>query len=117
MSGSARHDIVIEEGATFVLSVSLEDAAEQVVNLTGASARMQGRVQWRDDATLFSLTSGAGDIVIDGAAGSVTATISDTATAAYEFETGVYDLEVVEADGTVLRVCYGVVELSREVTR
>lgn len=117
MVGSARHDIMIEEGATFRLSLSLEDEAEQVVDLTGATARMQGRAVWDDSATLFSLTSGAGDIAVDAAAGSVTVTIPAATTAGYSFETGVYDLEVVEADGSVLRACYGVVELSREVTR
>ncbi len=117
MVGSARHDIVIEEGATFILSLSLEDADAQTVDLTGATARMQGRTLWDDTATLFALTSGAGDIVVDAAAGSVTVTIPAATTAGYSFDSGVYDMEVVEADGTVLRVCYGVVELSREVTR
>lgn len=117
MSGTARHDIVIQQGATFILSVTLEDESEQAIDLTGATARMQGRERIDDSATLFSLTSGAGDIVIDASAGSVTVTIADTATDDYTFETGVYDLEVIESDGTVLRVLQGVVTLSKEVTR
>jgi len=117
MSGTARHDITIRQGATFIWSITLEDENEQVLSLTSATARMQARVRLGDTDTLFSLTSGAGDIAVDGTAGSVTVTIADTATDDYDFETGVYDLEVIESDGTVLRVVEGVVELSKEVTR
>lgn len=113
---AAIHDIVVDQGATFEFVVGLEDGLGQAYDLTGASARMQGRSTVGAGTTLFSLTTASG-ITIDEAAGVVTVTISDTATAALDFETGVYDLEVEEADGTVLRILQGVVTLSREVTR
>tara|TARA_R110000868_G_scaffold135264_2_gene347709 strand:+ start:3613 stop:3966 length:354 start_codon:yes stop_codon:yes gene_type:complete len=117
MSGTVRHDIKIQQGATFIWVVNLEDENEQALDLTGATARMTGRKRLTDTATLFALTSGAGNMVVDATAGSVTTTITAAVTAAYTFDYGVYDLEVIEADGTVLRVVEGVVQLSKEVTR
>lgn len=111
------HDITIQQGATFQWDVSLEDVSEQVIDLTGASARMQARQRMGSSSTLFSLTSGAGDITIDADAGALSIEISAATTAGYSFDPGVYDLEVVYSDGSVDRVAQGVVTLEREVTR
>lgn len=115
--GTVIHDITIRQGATFTLDVTLEDELGQVVDLTGASARMQGRERTGASATLFSLTSGGGDITVDEAAGALAVVIDASTTAGFDFETGVYDLEVVYSDSTVDRIAQGVVTLSREVTR
>lgn len=111
------HDVTIRQGANFYLSVTLEDESEQVIDLTGATARMQGRLRVGASSTLFDWDTAGGEIVVDGDAGSVTIDVDAATTAALDFDTGQYDLELVESDGHVTRLLQGVVTLSREVTR
>lgn len=109
-----RRDIVIRRGATYYRTLSLEDEAGQPVDLTGVTARMQGRRRKRASAVLFNWTTAGGQIVIDAAAGSLTIRVDDTSTISGR---GVYDLELEESDGFVLRLMQGVFEVNDEVTR
>lgn len=86
------------------------------VNLTGFTARMQIRETIESTTTLVSLTEASG-ITLGGAAGTIGITISATATALLDFDSAVYDLEVVSAGGIVTPVAYGNVYLNDEVTR
>jgi len=84
--------------------------------LAGANARMQIRETVESpDPALVSLVSPT-DIVIDDTAHTITITISDAATAALTFATGVYDLEVV-IGGVVTQLLHGNVTVLPEVTR
>ncbi len=65
---------------------------------------------------LMELTSAAGDIVISNTTKKITVVISDEDTAAITWKRGVYDLEVEAYDGTVVRLDWGTVEVSREIT-
>jgi hypothetical protein len=85
------------------------------VDLTGASARMQIREQV-GGAVLLELTTENGGLAITGP-GTLTRTLSATATAALTWTDGVYDLEVEYSDGTVQRYLQGAVTVSREVTK
>ena len=114
---AARKDLVIEQGATFLLDLVLEDPAKQPVDLTGATAQMQGRLRVGAGTTLFDWSVSGGQITIDGPAGAVKVSVPASQTRTLSFDVGVYDLEITESDGTVLRVLEGVVELSKEVTR
>jgi hypothetical protein len=87
------------------------------VNLTGYTARMQIRETVESTATLHSMTTEDGGITLGGAAGTITLLISATDTAAFTFESGVYDLELVAGDGTVTTVIEGNVCLVSETTR
>jgi hypothetical protein len=85
-------------------------------SLAAATARMQIRETVESpDPALVSLVSPT-DIVIDDAAHTITITISDTATTALTFATGVYDLEVV-VSGVVTQLLSGNVVVLPEVTR
>lgn len=86
------------------------------VNLTGFTARMQIRETIESTTTLVSLTEASG-ITLGGAAGTIGITITATATALLDFDSAVYDLEVVSAGGIVTPVAYGNVYLNDEVTR
>lgn len=83
-------------------------------DLTGATARMQIKSRVGGDV-LLSLTSGAG-ITVDNASKTITLEISAADTAAITWRTGVYDLEVQDADGTVTGLFFGSVNVTREVT-
>lgn len=86
------------------------------VDLTGFTARMQIRETIESTTTLVSLTDASG-ITLGGTAGTIGITISATATALLDFDSAVYDLEVVSAGGIVTPVAYGNVYLNDEVTR
>ena len=84
-------------------------------SLSGVTARMQIRATAESTTTLDSLVSPT-DIVLDDTAKTITVTISATDTAAYDFLTGVYDLEVV-ASGVVTKLLSGNITVESEVTR
>lgn len=85
------------------------------VDLAGATARMQVRAGL-GGAVLLELTTENDGLAITGP-GTLTRTLSATATAALTWTDGVYDLEVEYADGTVQRYLQGAVTVSREVTK
>ena len=87
------------------------------VNLTGFTARMQIRETVESTTVLHSLTTENGGITLGGAAGTIALTISATDTAAFTFDTAVYDLEVVSGGGVVTEVASGAVLTNDEVTR
>lgn len=84
-------------------------------DLTGWTARMHIREELEDTTTILELTSPT-DIAISLADAKITITIDATVTAGLDFETAVYDLEMV--NGTdVVRLVEGEIELCKEVTR
>lgn len=85
------------------------------VDLAGAKARMQIRDKPGGEL-LAELTTENGRLEISGA-GTITRMLSATETAAFRWSTGVYDLEVEYADGTVHRYFEGSVCVRPEVTR
>lgn len=109
-------NITIEQGATFNPVLTWKDENGVVIDLTGYSARMQ--IRDTVDATSFiaELTDLTGEIVLGGTAGTITFNLSAAATAAFTFDSAVYDLELV--NGTIVnRLLKGEVILSKEVTR
>lgn len=112
---SKRHDITVEQGATFTLQVEWKDADGDPINLTGYTSAMQIRRTYGAPA-LLTLASG-GAISIDAAAGKLTVTIPAATTAALAAPMqGVYDLEVTTGT-TVYRLLEGSVLVTPEVTR
>lgn len=111
------YDITIEAGATFRLAITWKDDAGVPINLTGYSARMQVRETYEATDTILSLTSGAGDIVLGGSAGTVIVTVQATTTQKLFHSYAVYDLELEASNGVVTRLLQGNAIISREVTR
>jgi hypothetical protein len=110
--------LTIYQGSTFRRVVRLADDAGGAIDLTGATARMHVRAAITDTATLLELTEANGRaLVTDAVGGEITLLVSAADTALLTFTTGVYDLEIEYSDGTVDRVLYGKVTLSKEVTR
>lgn len=110
------YDITIEQGATFS-RVFTWTADGSNVNLTGYTARMMVRSDIEDTNALLTLTTENGGISLGGAAGTITVTISATATAALTRGSAVYDLELISGSSVVTRLLKGVVSITREVTR
>lgn len=81
------------------------------------SARMQVRSALAATSTILDLTSGAGDIVIDDTAKTITTSLDAADTELLSFSAGVYSMEMVHTSGAVYEVVHGKVTLDKEITR
>ena len=113
---AATHDITIEQGTTYEKTFTWKDSDGVAIDITGYSARMQIRTRKSASSTLLSITD-ADYITLGDSAGTIAISIPAATTAALDFRSGVYDLELVSPGGTVYRLVEGTVELSKEVTR
>lgn len=118
------YPIVIEQGATFALRLTLRDALDVLVPLpSGTRARMHIRQKVSSVEPLWTLTTedtrgpGGGPSITLTTPGVIDLYISDENTALFSWKSGVYDLEVAWLDGTVTRVLKGTVTNDPEVTR
>lgn len=87
------------------------------VDLTGCTARMQIRSEVESPTVLLELSTTNGRIVLGGPAGTATMTIDAATTAATEWDSGVWDLEITHPGGEVSRMAEGTASVSPEVTR
>ena len=78
---------------------------------------MQVRSSVDSPAVLLELTTENGRIRLGGPSGAIELHLSAQETAAIEWESGVYDLEIEFAGGQVRRLFAGRVKVSKEVTR
>jgi hypothetical protein len=124
---AAAKKLLIEQGATWRDSYTLLQPAPAgtpiadllPINLTGYSARMQIRPDYASATVLLELTQANGRIAITPASGNIAMHISAADTAALTFTDApaVYDLELIEPSGDVIRLLKGSVTLSPEVTK
>lgn len=114
------HNFVIEQGVTLSMQFAYQTSAGAVIPLTSYTARMQARETVSSPVAVIDATTENGQLSINGAGGIVTLSLSATVTAALDFRTAVYDLEIqapIGSGGAVTRMVQGVITLSREVTR
>jgi hypothetical protein len=118
------HNIVIEQGSTFRLRLTLRLPAVvqgepgELMDLSGHIARMHIRQKVASPEIILALTSENGGLTLGGAAGTIDLFISDEDTASLTIRSGVYDLEIETVpDGDVTRIIQGQVQVSPEVTR
>lgn len=111
------HNITIPQGADFGLSLAYKDATGNAMVLTGSTARMAIRTSYAAPTELIRLTTENGMITIDEANGVINLAISAANTANLPASNCVYDLELVSASNTVVRLIEGTVRISPEVTR
>jgi hypothetical protein len=114
---AAKYKLTIEQGATFRQVLTWKDGTGAPINVSGCTGRMQIRPSIDSATVLLELTTLNGGVTFGGAAGTVTLLIPATQTKDFAWLSGVYDLEVAFPDGTVRRLLYGTVVVSREVTR
>lgn len=112
-------DLTIYKGSTFVKTIQWKTGDPPVaVNLTGCTARMQVRKSPCDSVVLETLTTENSKIVItEPINGKFEIRISADTSSAYDFISGVYDLEIVFTNGTVTRIIEGNFIAMPEVTR
>lgn len=110
----------IDQGATFDKTFTWltgTPKSAQPVDLTGCTARAQVREEIDSPDVLLELSTENDRIVLGGTSGEIRIVIDASTTAAIDWESGVYDLEVIFPDGTVVRRMAGGVSVSKEVTR
>lgn len=125
---AGNYNMTCQQGSTFRRSIEIEQpdlAADPTGNtfipfdLSGYSARMQVRRTIDSANFLLELTTQNGALTIDPsgtAPNQIYIDVSASVTASVN-TSGVYDLEIVNPDGTITRVLQGVFNLSPEVTR
>lgn len=116
------YNILCEQGTTFgrTFEIQYPDPDEPTTfypyDLTAHTARMQVRRTIESSTVIIELTTENGGIEIDEDLGKITVTMTDAQTGALT-SSGVYDLEIEDANGNVSRVVQGTFTLSLEVTR
>lgn len=112
---AGQHDMVIEQGATFLRTCQYKDASGTPVNLTGRTVAAKARYfKEATGAALITFTC----TIANAMTGTFTIGLTSTETAALDFIRAFYDVELtVTATGAVVRLLEGTVILSKEVTR
>jgi hypothetical protein len=110
------YDMTIEQGATFALNLTLQDADGDPFDLTGYTGRAQLRVRYSDASPLVSFTVTVPQVGTLATEGKLSVGLTATQTANLPPRALVYDLELVK-NADVIRILQGRAEVSPEVTR
>lgn len=117
---AGKHDIVIEQGATFHRRITYTDDADNPIDLTDWTARMQVRENFSTDPALAEWTTETNGLdITDPVNGVIEILIEADESQEWTFRSGVYDLELVQpAPGDdVIRLIKGNFTVDPEVTR
>ncbi len=113
------YNTVIDQGATWYLTVTYQNPNGTAINITGYTAALQLRSLPSDATAVLTLTTANGGITITGATGTVAITASATQTQAIDEGNYYYDLEISSptSPSVITRLVQGQIVVSPEVTR
>lgn len=115
---AVEYNFEIEQGADFRRTFVRKKRSDGYpVDMTGYTARLQGRESFDSDEVLLELTTENDGIVIGGLDGRVHLVMTAAQTEALSWRRVRYDLELIAPDGFVKRWLFGRIRLSREITR
>ena len=106
----------IHKGSDWSVTLPIQDADGNAVDLTGFTFRMKIRPALGSNEELLELTTANGRITHDDAGGNVTLTIENAVTEAMDWSMAVYDLERVSGSN-VRPYMYGDIQALGEATR
>ena len=110
-------DCSISQGATYSYGLTLADASNTAINLTGCTIASQIRDTPASSTILATFTV----VITNATAGTVSLTLSATQTAGLMATPDGYyyahDVLLTRADGSIIRVLEGAVEVTAQVTR
>jgi hypothetical protein len=109
---AGKHNILIEQGATFSKTLTLKDEHDAPINLTGKTFASKLRRRHTDTAASATFTF----TVINAALGTVRWSLTATQTAGILAEPHYYDLEMTDG-ATVTRLMEGTAFVNFEVTK
>lgn len=110
------YNISADQGTTYAATVTYNDSQGAPVSLVGASAAMKVRKFAGSPDSRLTLGVGNG-LTLGGALGTVTISISAAALSTVPAGEYVYDLEVVLASGSTVKLIGGTFTVNAEVTR
>lgn len=111
---AGKYNILIQQGSDYIQKIIVKESVSQLpVDITGCTIRGQVRVNIEDASPVATFVTA----VTNGPAGEFQISLSNAVTAALDFDTGFYDVELVYPSGVVDRLLQGKAVLSKEVTR
>lgn len=119
--GAGIYDMAIEQGATKSILVTYQGSTGGAIDITGYQGRGQIRLKPSDAAPLASFVV----TVTDSSGGVVDVTLPSTALSGVALKgasyvaktTAVYDIELYDENGVVIRLLNGKCTISPEVTK
>jgi hypothetical protein len=123
---AGNYDMLIEQGATFKLTLTLKDVNANPINLTGLTFRGKLKKAFTDTLATADFSFNVLDQSIPATIGMVEVSLSATTTAGLETSAKgtirsltslVYDIESVDGVGFVTRWLQGEAKVSPEVTK
>jgi len=113
-------DLVIEQGATFGMTITVKDANGTPVNITGYTFRGKIKESAQDASAVeeftCTITDAVNGVFTVGLTAAETAELTATGDTYDEYSGYVYDVEMVDAATLVTRLLNGAVSVSPEVT-
>lgn len=109
--------MTIEQGSTFNLLVYWKNSANNPIDMTNYTAKMQIRSSTGASVKLLEISSDSGEIEIYPLQGSLNVKIGYLQTQQLEPSVAVYDLELYAPTGEVYKLLKGRVRIEGEVTR
>lgn len=115
---AGKYDFIIEQGATFQVKFTYQDAALNPISLEGCTVRMHARRKINDPEILLDVSTINGKVIMDEAEnGIIKMVVSGSETAGFTWRAAVYDIEVTYPDGVIDRILEGKITISLNVTR
>ena len=111
------YDIIADQGATFLRTISLKSSKRLPVALTGYTGRMHIREIVTSNEIIEAQTTENGRITIGASSGTITLLIPPLDMEEIDPGTYVYDVEIESPEGEVTRVVHGKFTVRPEVTR
>jgi hypothetical protein len=108
-------DLVIPQGATWEIHWPVLNLDGTPTDLTTWGVRAQVRTNVSADTVLYEWNSAAANVSL--LAGEVVLSVPASDSSAWPWTDGVYDVELFQSDGTVIRLTQGHIKVSKEVTR
>jgi hypothetical protein len=87
------------------------------VPITGYTAQMQIRETLESETVIAELSSSNGRIIIDPVNYTISMKLSSAITAAFNFDSAVYSMELTDAQGVVFQFLNGSITLVKEIVR
>lgn len=110
---SAKYDFDLYQGATFNRTLEIKDSSSQAVDITGYT--FAGQI--RTAATSSNVAGTFAISIANASAGRITWNMTSTNSTLVPAQQCVYDLEMTQANGDVVRLLEGYVNVKSNVTR
>jgi len=113
-------DLVIEQGVTFGMTITVKDSTGTVINITGYTFRGKIKESAQDVSATedftCTITDAVNGVFTVGLTAAETAALAATGDTYDEYSSYVYDIEMVSATSEVTRLLNGAISVSPEVT-